>query len=163
MGSAIALSLALDYPEQVLGLGLLGAGGRLRVAPELLESAASQTTILKAVEMVISCSFSPQAPARLMELAAKRMAEVRPSVLHGDFLACDNFDVMERLTQISAPSLIVCGADDQMTPVRYSQFLADKLPNAVLKVIPDAGHMVMLEQPQAVAKALTEFLAGIPY
>ena len=91
------------------------------------------------------------------------MAETRPSVLYGDFLACDAFDEIGRVASIRQPSLILCGADDQMTPVRYAQFLADGLPRATLKTIPDAGHMVMLEQPMAVAKALADFLVSVPY
>ena len=163
MGSAIAMSLALDHPEQVLGLCLVGAGARLRVAPALLESASSQSTFYTAVETVVCWSFSSKAEPRLKELAAKRMAETRQSVLYGDFLACDAFDETERVSQIRKPSLVMCGVDDKMTPLRYAQFLADSLPNATLKTIPDAGHMVMLEQPQAVAKSLADFLVRLPY
>jgi pimeloyl-ACP methyl ester carboxylesterase len=59
--------------------------------------------------------------------------------------------------------LIVCGNDDRITPLRYSQFLANNIPDAVFKPIPDAGHMVMLEKPQAVAKCLADFLSVISY
>ena len=48
-----------------------------------------------------------------------------------------------------------------MTPVRYAQHLADQISGAVLKLIPDAGHMVMLEQPQAVAAAMIDFLSQL--
>lgn len=163
MGSAIALNLALDHPGRVLGLGLVGAGARLRVAPALLEQASNPSTYLNAVNTVISWSFSPQSGARLTELAARRMAETRASVLYGDFLACDEFDVRDRLPEIRQPTLVLCGTDDQMTPLRHAQFLANAIPNAVLKLIPDAGHMVMLEQPQTVAQALSEFVSAIPY
>ena len=163
MGGAVALSLALDHGEHVLGLGLVGTGARLRVAPQLVESAASPTTFLSAIDSIISLSFSPQASERLLELASQRMTETRPSVLHGDFLACDAFDEMERIAQIQQPALVVCGVDDRMTPVRYAQFLADSIPNAALQTVPDAGHMVMLEQPQAVAEALNGFLGKIAY
>ena len=163
MGSAIALTLALDHPMRVLGLGLVGAGARLRVAPDIIEWTSNQTTFLNAVTAVITRSFSPQTSARLTELAARRMAETRPSVLNGDFLACDEFDVRERLGELHQRTLVLCGADDQMTPVRHAQFLANGIPNATLKIIPDAGHMVMLEQPQAVAAALGEFIGGISY
>jgi len=163
MGSAIALALALEHPGRVLGLGLVGAGARLRVAPELLEQASNQTTFLNAVSTVISRSFSPHTPARLSDLAARRMAETRSSVLYGDFLACNDFDVRDRLAEIHQPALVLCGADDQMTPVRHAQFLASGIPHAVLKLIPDAGHMVMLEQPQAIAIAIGEFVGAIPY
>lgn len=163
MGGAIALALALDYPGRVLGLGLVGAGARLRVAPELLEQASNQTTFLNAVSFVIRRSFSPGAPTRLTELAARRMAETRSSVLYGDFLACDEFDIRDRLEEIRQPTLIVCGTDDQMTPVRQAQFLVSGIPNSMLKLIPNAGHMVMLEQPQMVAAAISEFVGAIPY
>lgn len=163
MGSAIALSLALDHPRRVLGLGLAGAGARLRVSPELLEQTSNPTTFSNAVTTVINRSFSSHAPARLIELATRRMAETRSSVLYGDFLACDEFDVRDRLVELHQPTLVLCGAQDQMTPVRFAQYLASEIPNAVLKTIPDAGHMVMLEQPLAIAAAIGEFVGSIPY
>ena len=46
-----------------------------------------------------------------------------------------------------------------MTPLRYSQVLTSKIPRASLAVVPDAGHMVMLEQPAAVAQHLQSFLS----
>lgn len=163
MGSAIALSLALDYSEHVLGLGLLGAGARLRVAPEILTCAADPAMLTNVVAVVVSWSFSPGASPRLVELATQRMSEARPSVLYGDFLACNAFDEMGRIAQIQQPALVICGSDDRMTPLRYSQYLADHIPHAALKVVHSAGHMVMLEQPRAVAEALGEFLGGITY
>lgn len=162
MGGAIALSLALDLPEAVLGLGLIGAGARLRVRPDILESLASEVTFQAAVRMILSASFSPSTPSRLVELAGARLAETRPSVLLGDFLACDGFDVMERVADVRQPTLVLCGAEDQMTPPRYAQFLAARIPGARLEIVPEAGHMVMLEQPRRVAGALKAFLDAIP-
>jgi pimeloyl-ACP methyl ester carboxylesterase len=52
----------------------------------------------------------------------------------------------------------MCGEDDRMTPVRFSQYLADKIPNSRLEIIPSAGHMVMLEKPEIVAKLIKDFL-----
>ncbi len=163
MGSAVAINLALDHPMHVTALGLIGGGARLRVAPALLDGASSPTTFHRTVETITSCSFSEKTPARLIELAARRMGETRPSVLHGDFLACDAFDEMDRISQIRKPTLIVCGNDDRMAPLRYSQFLAKNIAGAALKPIPEAGHMVMLENPQAVAKIMADFLSPISY
>jgi pimeloyl-ACP methyl ester carboxylesterase len=163
MGSAIALSMALDYPEHVLGLALVGGGARMQINPMLLEKASSANTFLKAIEMVVGWSFSPQAPARLTELCARRMAETRPTFLHSDFLACEAFDVSARLGEISQPALVICGEDDRMTPPRAAQFLASSISNARLELAPEAGHMVMIEQPLFVANALRGFLAGIPF
>lgn len=163
MGSAIALTLALDFSDRVLGLGLVGSGARLKVNPALLEIAASDTAFQTVIDLVVSWSFGASAPAELVALAGKRMAETRHSVLYGDFQACNVFDVSARLGEIQMPTLVICGSDDRMTPLRYSQYLVDNIPGARLEAIPGAGHMVMLEQPQAVAAKLGEFLAGISY
>jgi len=163
MGSAIALALAIHHPEYVVGLGLLGAGARLRVNPELLNYASDLTTFYKATDLLVACSFSPSASPRLVELASKRMEELRQSVLYGDLLACNRFDVMDRLGAVQQNTLVVCGADDQMTPARYAQYLSSSIPNARLTVIPNAGHMVMLEQPHLVANSLLSFLNDISF
>jgi len=163
MGGAIAQHLALHNADQVLGLGLVGTGARLRVHPEILQNTTTENTYRTAVDKLIQLAFSPQTPPRLVELASDRMAETRPTVLHGDFVASDAFNIMDQITGISQPTLVVCGIDDQLTPVRYSQFLADKIPDAQLEVIPDAGHMVMLEKPQQVAEVLVAFLNEIPF
>jgi pimeloyl-ACP methyl ester carboxylesterase len=163
MGSAIALALAIHHPEYVVGLGLFGAGARLRVNPELLNYASDLTTFYKATDLLVGCSFSPGAPHRLVELASKHMEEVRQSVLYGDLLACNRFDAMDRLGEVQQKTLVVCGADDQMTPVRYAQYLSSSIPNARLSVIPDAGHMVMLEQPHLTANSLRSFLNDISF
>jgi pimeloyl-ACP methyl ester carboxylesterase len=162
MGSAIALTLAINYPQQVAGLGLIGAGARMRVRQDILADCANPTTFHKAIESLIMGAFSRFADARLVELAASRMAETRPSVLHGDLLACHEFDPTEKLGEIRVSTLVLCGSEDLLTPLRSSQFLAGAIPIAALKVIPEAGHMVMLEKPKEVASALQDYLATLP-
>jgi pimeloyl-ACP methyl ester carboxylesterase len=163
MGSAIALTLATDYPQQVAGLGLIGAGARMRVRPDILADSANPTTFPKAVESLITGAFSHNAKTRLVELAASRMAGTRPSVLYGDLLACHEFDAIDRLSEIRTPTLVLCGSEDQLTPLRNSQFLTGAIPEASLRIIPEAGHMVMLEKPKEVAEALLEFLTRLPH
>jgi len=163
MGGAISQYLAIHSKDQVLGLGLVGTGARLRVHPEILQNTVSENTYRTAVDTVVQWAFSPQTPSSLVELASHRMVETRPSVLHGDFIASDNFNIMDQVTAISQPTFVICGADDQLTPVRYSQFLADHIPNARLEVVPDAGHMVMLEKPLKVAEALADFFDEISF
>ena len=109
MGGAVALTLGIKHPERVLGLGLFSTGARLNIPPDLITDAASPTTFHKAVDSLVSLSFGSSAPERLIELAANRMREVRSSVLHGDLLACAQFDCTEQLTGIQAPALILCG------------------------------------------------------
>jgi pimeloyl-ACP methyl ester carboxylesterase len=78
-------------------------------------------------------------------------------------MACTNFDVKDQVGELRHPVLVVGGTKDQMTPLRFSQFLADTIPGAQLRIIPNAGHMVILEQPLAVAAVLGDFLRAIVY
>ena len=163
MGGGIAQFVGIQHPERVLGLGLVGTGARLKVAPALLDAAAREETFPSVIDTISDWAFGPQADPRLVELAAKRMADLRPTVFHSDFTACDTFDTRDALGGIKVPCLAICGEKDQLTPPRYSQYLADHIPNAELQVIPEAGHMVMLEKPVEVTEALLNFLAKIPY
>jgi pimeloyl-ACP methyl ester carboxylesterase len=52
---------------------------------------------------------------------------------------------------------------DKMVPIRYAQFLVDHIAGARLEVVPGAGHMVMQEQPQAVARLLQQFMGQLSY
>jgi len=163
MGGAIAITLVKKHPEYVLGLGLLSTGARLRVHPVIMENVANPQTFPTAVSFIVSKSFDENANPRLVELATKRMYETRPSVLYGDFHACNTFDMMESLSSIRIPALVVCGQNDELTPLRYSQYLNDNIQGSQLSVIPDAGHMVMLEKPQMTARALLDFSSKIQF
>ncbi len=159
MGSAIALQLALDAPDRVLALVIMGGGSRLRVAPSILESAANPATFPLAVKTINEWAFGSQTDPRLRELASQRMEkETRPTVLHGDFLACNEFDASERLAEIKKKTLILCGTEDKMTPLKYSHSLHERIKNSELVEIEGAGHMVMLEKPHKVAEALEDFI-----
>ena len=163
MGGAIALTLTREYEEKVLGLGLISTGARLRVNPFILENTRYSQTFPTALSFIISKSFSKDASPKLVSLAKRRMADTRPSVLHGDLLACNNFDLTGSLQQIRTPCLIVCGQDDEMTPPRYSQYLSEIIKSANLNLVPGAGHMVMLEKPKIVTDILKRFLNQIPF
>jgi pimeloyl-ACP methyl ester carboxylesterase len=158
MGGAIALRIALTRPEKVAGLVLVGTGARLRVSEEILEGTGQESTFPRTVDQIINWSYSSETPKRLKELAGRRMKQTRFTVLHGDFLACDRFDVISMLDKIRKPALIICGQDDRMTPIKYSRFLAEKLAGAELIEVPQAGHMVMLEQPVRVTESISAFL-----
>jgi pimeloyl-ACP methyl ester carboxylesterase len=163
MGSAIALTLAVEHPRRVQGLGLLGGGARLQVSPDLLQNAANPAVFPSVVQWVTEYSYGPQADPRLKELGARQMAETRPPVLYGDFLACDEFHALEALPRVQAPTLILVGERDRMTPPRLSRILQAGIPAARLETLPDTGHMLMLEQPETVAALLADFFESIPY
>lgn len=161
MGSAIALTLALEHPTRVRALVLIGGGARLRVHPSLLEWTAQESTMPQAIQTLLEWGFSPISPPQIKALAARHMRQTPAATFHADFLACDRFDLRERLPEISHPTLLLCGSEDRMTPPRFSEFLAQHLPNAHLQILPGAGHMLMLERPQEVSQAIREFLSTL--
>jgi pimeloyl-ACP methyl ester carboxylesterase len=163
MGGAIALYLGVHHPSRTLGLGLISSGPRLRVSTTLLEKTASASTFELAVQTVNNLAFGPYAEPRLKEIATQRMSEIRPSVLHGDFLACNAYDEAHLLRRVKAPTLVICGAEDRMTPLHISEQLKARIKNSILVTVESAGHMVILEEPQKVAGMLKLFLTDISY
>lgn len=161
MGGAIALQVALTAPKRVRALGLIGTGARLRVSPKILGDAATPQGFPSAVDTIIQWAFHPQSDAALKASARERMLQISHTVLHGDFAACNAFDVRPSLEEIHAPALVVCGEADKMTPPKFAHFLDSNLPESRLVLIPRAGHMVMLERPQMVAATLRAFLEDV--
>jgi pimeloyl-ACP methyl ester carboxylesterase len=86
------------------------------------------------------------------------MLQCKAEILYGDFLACDRFDVMKEVEKIVLPTLILCGEDDQLTPVKYSQFLQSLIKGSKLEVLPNAGHMVMMESPEVFNEKIRAFI-----
>jgi len=142
---------------------LIASNARLRVAQAVLDGLALPATVPATIQTIIEWSFGPQVDAGFKRLAATRLAETRPAVLSGDLKACNNFDVIERLSEIDLPTLIVCGTEDKMTPLRYSESMAESIPHSALQTIDLAGHMVALEQPRRVAGILNIFIKSINY
>lgn len=159
MGGAIALWAALHNPEWVTALVLVATGARLRVSPLILEGL--RTDFPRTVELILEWSWGENPPARLVEEGRRMLLAADPAVVEGDYQACDAFDVMDRLGEIRAPTLVIGGTADRMTPIKYAEYLSAHIPKAELVRIEGAGHVVMLEQPEAVAKAVRSFLDRI--
>lgn len=154
MGGAIVLQTALSHPSLVDGLILIGTGARLRVHPQLLSRLAEGNFDPQALRI----AYGPTISSELLEQELKRWGEIPVALLLDDFTACDRFDTTARLPELNVPTLIVVGEHDQMTPVKYSQFLHQQISHSVLQVIPAAGHHVMLENPTDTNQAIREFL-----
>jgi pimeloyl-ACP methyl ester carboxylesterase len=161
MGGAIAVTLALEAPDRIEGLLLVGTGARLRVVPAIVLASADPDRSREVANATAAFSFGAGASPELLRAFAEGMAAVAHGVVHGDFTACDAFDVMERLGAIRAPARIVVGAEDRLTPPKYSIFLRANLPGNGLLVVPGAGHMVTWEAPDAVTGEGALLLAGI--
>ncbi|GAB4581287.1 MAG: alpha/beta hydrolase [Anaerolineales bacterium] len=158
MGAAIALQIAATNPARVAGLGLVGIGLPFEVPPEMIENLSNPSMVSAALNQIKALSFSPNAPSRLVELVFKGLVDMRASVLRGDFLACARFSLHSILAQIIQPTIVIAGAQDQIVPLRYAQLLSKKITGATLRVLPDAGHLLMLEKPNDTADCLRAFL-----
>ncbi len=156
MGGAVAQQVALSDPDRVAGLVLIATGSKLPVDPALPQRIldAPDATL----DWIIANAWGRSVSADRRALARQRMAQTPPSVLRGDYLACQSFDVCDRLDAISAPALVVGVSDDRMVRVSFSVTLAERIPHATLIVIQGAGHMVPLGRPAEVARAVTEWL-----
>jgi len=156
MGGAIVQTMALRYPEMIKGIVLVGTGARLKVFPMILNEI--KENFEETVKKINQFAFSPRAPHDLIEKGVAEMLRCRLEVLHGDFSACDRFDVMNEVDKIDLPTLILCGDGDELTPVKYSQFLQSRIKESKLEIIPNAGHMVMMESASAFNEKIRGFI-----
>ncbi len=155
MGGAIALQLALDAPDRIAGLVLVATGARLRVGPQILDSLT--TDFDAAVELLIGMQYGPTANPDFRRIGAEHLHAAGPDVVKGDFLACNAFDVIDRLAEIQVPALMIGGSADQMVPSRFFNYLAEHLLDAELHLVQDTGHMVAIEFPDQVAELICKW------
>jgi pimeloyl-ACP methyl ester carboxylesterase len=156
MGGAIAQQLAVESPQWLKGMILVSTGARLRVEPAFME--ISEEEFPNVIEKVCAAIFGPNTPAAVIEAEKDRILAQSPQILASDFTACNGFDLTEELSRMDVPTLIISGDIDHMTPLKYAQFLEDKLPNAQLAVIAPAGHMLPLEQPAELSRLIRGFM-----
>jgi pimeloyl-ACP methyl ester carboxylesterase len=156
MGGAIAQMTALRYQEMVAGLVLIGTGARLPVSDLIMNQTLSDFDAV--VDFVAKYAWARGTPKLLINAGIKLMRDAGADVTYGDYLACHSFDVRELVGQIKVPTLVVGGSSDMMTPIKFSHFLADQIPQANLVTIEGGGHMMMLEQAEEVTAVITQFL-----
>ena len=158
MGGAIAMRYALNYPEELQGLILLGTGARLRVHPHYLERCKEQSDDnMPWLEQHLD--YYRDVDEEVLPVLRQRAAEMGPQVEFNDLTACNSFDVMERVGEITLPTKIICGSDDVMTPVKYSNFLANSIDGASEAIIPGGSHFVHMEKYQKVNEQIEDFLS----
>ena len=156
MGGAIALGLALKHADRVNALVLIATGARLAVNPQLIKGVLDDCDAT--IETLNRWMWTKYATAQMREQFLKIMRQTEPEVIAGDFLACDRFDIRERLGDIDCPTLIVAGENDRMTPVGLSQELADRIAMSELQIVPGGSHMAMLENSETVVAAIENWI-----
>ncbi len=161
MGGAVALSYALAHPADVSGLVLIGTGARLRVNPGFLNTLSDNAHRPPSWFREIIMTMYGGVDAAIRDMVLDKVCTFPIRTHLNDFLCCDRFDIMERIPEIALPVLLICGERDIMTPVKYSQYLADRTPRSRIVIIPGAGHMVFLEKPDEVNREIDAFIGGL--
>jgi pimeloyl-ACP methyl ester carboxylesterase len=166
MGGAIALEAAAALPARVTRLVLVGPAAALPVAAQLLDAARDAPE--RAYQMMTAWSHSPAArmggnPAPGLWMTGGALALLRrnaPGVLHTDLAACHAWaSGAAAAARVRCPALVVIGAWDAMTPPKAGAELARLIPGSRTVTLPDCGHTLMAEQPDAVLDALIGFFA----
>jgi pimeloyl-ACP methyl ester carboxylesterase len=138
-GGAIALEIALTAPDRVAALALVSTGARLRVHPRIFEALSAGCDPLRPGE--------PWAKSVPIESAI------------ADFRAADAFDRLGRPLDVRAPTLVVSGEVDVLTPPKYGEYLAARIAGARLLVVPNEGHSVPFDALDVVTAAVKELAA----
>ncbi|MCK5240441.1 MAG: alpha/beta hydrolase [Candidatus Thorarchaeota archaeon] len=155
MGGALTQLYALENPDLLSGIILIGTGGRLKVLPlifELLEN--DFDAYVDAVGIVM---FDESTPKSLITASQAEVRKCPPAIIARDFHECNRFDFMEEVGSITVPTLILVGESDQMTPVKYSTYMDERIKDSKLETFAQAGHSVMLEKSSEVNLAIIDW------
>ncbi len=170
MGGMIAQELAIRFPERVRGLILGGttAGGPRAVRPALRELAVLGAGTVGGLRQpgrpwMAAALFSPafrrehpdEVRALLRHFTRHR---ARPQGYAAHWWATVYHDTVSRLGRIQAPTLVMHGEHDAMSPLGNARLLAERIPDAELAIVPAAGHAYALERPEESFALLTDWL-----
>ncbi|GAA0678198.1 alpha/beta fold hydrolase [Natronoarchaeum mannanilyticum] len=160
LGGAVLLHVALERDYEPSALALAGTGARLSVLDDLLDWLDDDFE--RAIEFLHGPDRLFHDPAEeLLEASSAMFRETGQDVVRRDFRTVHEFDVRDELHRVDAPALAVCGANDQLTPPWFHEYLAENLPDAAYAVIEDAAHLSMLERPEAFNRVLRRFVEGV--
>lgn len=172
MGGYLALELLRLAPEKVRAVALVDTtafaddperAAKRRQVLRLLEAGQFPEVLGAFAASVLAPSHADEGPALDLVLAMGR--ELGPEVFAAGVEAIlRRVPYEDVLGLIRVPTLILCGEHDTLTPPDVARRMAAQVPGARLEVVPGAGHLSPLENPEPVARALAELfgLAGTP-
>jgi pimeloyl-ACP methyl ester carboxylesterase len=165
LGGLIALDLVAAEPQLVTSVTLLGCAAPMAVTAALEKAASEQKP--EAIAMIIGWSYSR--PSRLgghpepglwQTGVTARLLERGLSELGTDLAACHEYGGgAEAAAGIRQPTLVIAGTQDRMVLLQAATDLATAIPGARFETV-EAGHMMMLEAPEAIRRLLGDFVAS---
>jgi aminoacrylate hydrolase len=169
LGGLVAQELALRHPGRVQSLTLVGTFARpdakrrllLETWDQMLEQRVSREVLVKLrlLWSLHDCAFAQQDLIDSMwRYYVREDAPLEDKVVQRQVRACLQHDALQRLGQIRAPTLIVCGEQDQFTPLALHRELAEHIPGSRLVAIPGAGHLVAAEVAPRFNRLVSRFL-----
>jgi 3-oxoadipate enol-lactonase len=170
LGGMIAQELALAHPRRVLSLQLHSTAGRtdpyLRVLADtwrLARARLGREMVQQSMALWLFGRRSFADRADLIEMLM-RQATVHPYapteigfVRQGE--AVVTHDALDRLGGLTCPTLITAGEDDSLIPPRFARELAERIPHAELRLVPEVGHMWCWEKPAEFNALALDFIA----
>ncbi len=169
MGGMVAQELALRHPSLIRALVIANScagydeAGRAAWGTriELVRSKGMEAVAEMAMLRWFGEAFR-QSHAATVDRWRRRVAGCHPGGYIGTCQALERMDTLDRLPQITVPTLIIAGEIDPGTPVAMSETLAQGIPGAELAVLAGASHLSVLERPAAFAAQVLDFLKKVP-
>jgi pimeloyl-ACP methyl ester carboxylesterase len=161
MGSLISIEVGVKLGDRVSNVGLLGSAAMMPVHPDLIKAAEDGGRL--APGLITDWGFGdlphkgghPQPGLWAMGAGEQLVRDATPGVLAKDLIACNDYkDAETSAAKISAAVHVISGDEDKMTPVKNAKPLMEAITNAQLSVLPQTGHMMMIERPRECAKLL---------
>ena len=168
MGGILAFEIWRQAPERVSHMALLDTNSRAEhlnrksLRLEQIEAASAGRLRELAIEELkpLYLAEAHRDDEELLGTILDMALDLGPDVFRSQSLALrDRADSTATLATIDCPTLVLCGAEDTLCPVEYHEFMAAQIPDATFSVIDQCGHLSSLEQPEAVAQALSNLLA----
>jgi pimeloyl-ACP methyl ester esterase len=161
MGGLVAQQIALTHPSMLEKLIIVDSSAKFAVQDNNVNYMRGQADF-NPIEFA-SRFFSPKTLRKenvisLLQQMTQGMTETfDPDVLADDFELTGKVDLRKRLKEITIPTLIVHGADD-IVPLQSAQYLHENIKGSLLEIVPDAGHLVMIEKPDEFNKIILKFV-----
>jgi pimeloyl-ACP methyl ester carboxylesterase len=156
MGGAITQQILLDNPGLARMGILICCRATMKVGPAIFEGIENDYSGF--ADFLCKIAASKKTAPELVRPFREELLKVNADVTHGDFRACNRFDVSDRLSSIAVPVLVVTAEEDKLTPPPYGEALMQGIKNATRAHIKDAGHIVALEKPDEMNAAILKFL-----